>query len=236
MDQHDPPDRRVQWEKITDAITETTKSAATASPVFDVTQPLVFQRYWRGVFVNLEKSISEDSSIPEYLTEPPATKLTVRFFDDIHGLACACCHPDVDPSVILEKSDGVTKRDLVKGICDVLYGDSLPKVYIEPEPFHREDSDEDGESADTDSSSSESTEDDESAEGVDFQDNRGVVVVDSSWLNSAKSEGDVRYAYSDEPEIFLYCCGFDEFETKTAQWEESRRMWSGKGSKDIGDS
>ena len=120
-----------KWHKVVEVILETTRDTFPASPPFDSSNPSTFQTYWRNVFTHLQDSVASDSSIPEFLTEPPTKRFTVTFFDTQHGLGCPCCLPEVDYSIDLQNADGVTKNDLIKAFVEYMYGEETPSIYAE---------------------------------------------------------------------------------------------------------
>lgn len=203
-----------KWNAAIQAIQEATRGAAPLSPSFDASQPSIFQEYWRNVFLRLRETVSADSAIPKYLTEPPVRKFTITLFDDMTGLACPCCHPEVEPNIVLENDSGVTKEDLVDGIANVLYGDRLPRVYIEPDPLIH---DEDEEVKEIDQN-----EDDDIDRDGEYQDDDGVVIYDSAWLRAADEVNGQPTTYTEVPNIVLYCCGRHEYSQKKREMEEMR--------------
>ncbi|SPO01707.1 uncharacterized protein DNG_04380 [Cephalotrichum gorgonifer] len=209
-----------KWHEVVKAIQETTKEYSAASPSFDPSSPSDFQTYWRTVFSLLRQSVSADPGIPRHLTAPPVSKFTITLFDAIHGLNCPCCHPDVEPNIVLDNSDGVTKEDLMDGFVNYMYSAVLPRVYIEPMPLP---DDEDGETEATVENQGEDTEapaDDED-DAVEFRDNAGTLVYSASWMSGCGVKGDETEAYSSEPNIVFYCCLQAEY-PKKREIEEAR--------------
>ncbi|CAH0046806.1 unnamed protein product [Clonostachys solani] len=202
-----------KWKQLVTAIENTTKEAINASPPFDVSSPAVFQTYWRDVFSRLRSSVVADNTIPEFLTDPPVKKFSITFMDVLHGLACACCHPEeAQANVTLENATGVTKADLMDGVIEQLYGEKLPRVYTEPEYLFDV---RDREPSDTDS-------DDEgySLDDVSFTDDSGVVVYETAWISSPGQRDGNNLTYSEEPQIYFYCC-------KPEKYHEFKRLWAG---------
>lgn len=199
-----------KWYEVTDAIRKTTGDAFATSPAFDATNPSAFQTYWRGVFTHLRESVSADSSIPRYLTEPPVDQFTITLFNAEHALNCPCCHPDVDPNIVLENDDGVTKEDLIDGFIDYMYGDALPRVYIEPYSVLHKD-------IVTESGGSRMV---PGGEGGEYSEGAGAVVYSCSWMSGGTDEDGETEAYSSDPQIVMYCCRQDEYEDRVRGKEE----------------
>lgn len=240
-----------KWGILINAIMDTTKKAAVASPPFDESQPSVFQGYWRNVFVQLRESISADTSVPKYLTDPPTKIFSILLFDATHALGCPCCLPFAKPNIHIENDDGVTKENLLEGFVGYMYGDSLPHVYSEAEDSDSEEEEEgegkddasgaveqkndqdtsteakndveDEESSDDDSDADaeEDKSDDEDKEyvpqyeAVPYTDNEGILVYSADWMSGPGGSEGVKVVYGPErPEIWLYCCGLDEYLAK----------------------
>ncbi|CAH0033977.1 unnamed protein product [Clonostachys rhizophaga] len=200
-----------KWQQVIKAIENTTKESLGASPPFDASSPAAFQTYWRDVFRRLQSSIVADNTIPEFLTDPPVKKFSITFMDVLHGLACACCHPDeIEANVTLENDTGVTKADLMDGVIEQLYGEKLPRVYTEPEYLFDV---RDRGPSDTDS-------DDEgySLDDISFTDDSGVVVYETAWISAPGQRDGNNLAYSEEPQIYFYCC-------KAEKYHEIKRLW-----------
>jgi hypothetical protein len=190
-----------KWHDAVDAIQKTTREAFSASPAFDPSSPSTFQTYWHDIFARLRDSMLADPQIPQYLTSPPVPKFTITLFDVIHGLNCPCCHPDVGPNIVLENEEGVTKGDLINGFIQCMYGDALPRVYIEPEPLCEEEAD------------ASTGEEVEIPDGT-YRDDAGMLVYSASWMSACGGQEGEAIAYSDEPNIVLYCCPQDEYEKR----------------------
>lgn len=193
-----------KWYAVTDAITKTTKDAFAASPPFDAADPSAFQTYWRGVFTRLRESVSADSSIPQYLTEPPVDQFSITLFNAEHALNCPCCHPDVDPNIVLENDDGVTKEDLIDGFIDYMYGDTLPRVYIEPYSVYHKD-------IVTESGGMRMV---PGGGGGEYNEGAGAVVYSFSWMSGGTDEDGETVAYPSDPKVTMYCCRQDEYEDR----------------------
>ncbi|KAF4985050.1 hypothetical protein FDECE_16863, partial [Fusarium decemcellulare] len=86
--------------------------------------------YWRNVFNRLRNSVSADPSIPRHLTDRAVLKFTITLFDQEPAIGSTLSHSYSEP-IVLKNNDGVQKEDLVNGLIDNLYGDTLPKVFIE---------------------------------------------------------------------------------------------------------
>ena len=115
-----------KWRPTISAIMDATRNAAASSP--GVEQIDGFREYWRGVFTRLADEVDADSEIPRFLTEWPVKKFTVFLFEEQHPGMCPCCLPYVDESILLENPEGVTKRDLVTGLMEYLYGETGPPM------------------------------------------------------------------------------------------------------------
>ena len=188
-----------KWHDVITAIEETTEASFAASPPFDSSNPSAIQTYWNGVYRRLRDTLSADPNIPKYLTSPPVTKFTATLFNLEHRGRCACCHPAVEPNIVLENEGGVTTEDLLDAFVSCLYGEELPHVYVEPYPL----------SPAGDGSVK------EEKDGLYEGDNRrgddngavsgGVLVYTASWMSCGDVDGEAQ-AYSDEPNILLYCC------------------------------
>lgn len=193
-----------KWEDVVNAITKTTEEAFAASPPFDATNPSAFQTYWRGVFTRLRESISADSNTPRYLTEPPVDQFRITLFDAEHALNCPCCHPDVEPNIVLENDDGVTKEDLLDGFIDYMYSDTLPRVYIEPcSVFHK--------GVVTESDGFRMV---PGGGGCEYSEEAGAVVYTFSWMSGGTNDDGEKEAYPSDPKIVMYCCRKDEYEDR----------------------
>ncbi|CAG9989262.1 unnamed protein product [Clonostachys byssicola] len=199
-----------KWKQVIEAIENTTKESLGASPPFDASSPEVFQTYWRDVFRRLRSSVVADNMIPEFLTDPPVKKFSITFMDVIHGLGCACCHPDeAEANVTLENATGVTKADLMDGVIEQLYGEKLPRVYTEPEYLF--------DTRDREPSDTESDDEGYDLDDISFTDDSGVVVYDTSWISAAGKRDGNNLAYSEEPQIYFYCC-------KPEKYHEFKRL------------
>uniref|UniRef100_A0A8H7N0G6 Uncharacterized protein n=2 Tax=Bionectria ochroleuca TaxID=29856 RepID=A0A8H7N0G6_BIOOC len=200
-----------KWQQVIKAIENTTKESLGASPPFDVSSPAVFQTYWRDTFRRLKRSVVADNTIPEFLTDPPVKKFSITFMDVIHGLGCACCHPDeAEANVTLDNPTGVTKADLMDGVIEQLYGAKLPRVYTEPEYLFDV---RDREPGDTDSDNEGYSLDD-----ISFTNDSGVVVYETAWISAPGQRDGNNLAYSEEPQIYFYCC-------KPEKYHEFRGLW-----------
>lgn len=199
-----------KWYDVIEAITKTTQEAFAASPAFDATNPSAFQTYWRGVFTRLRDSISADSSIPHYLTEPPVDWFTITLFDAAHALNCPCCHPDVEPGIMLDNDDGVTKEDLIDGFIDYMYGDALPRVYIEPYSVFRE-------GVVTEYGGLKMV---PGGGGGEYSEEAGLLVYSFSWMSGRTNEDGEKEAYCSDPNVVLYCCRQDEYGDRVRDREE----------------
>ncbi|POS79386.1 hypothetical protein DHEL01_v202234 [Diaporthe helianthi] len=185
-----------KWNEAVDAVLAATRTAFPGSPAFNAASPGTFQSYWRGVFARLHTQVTSDSHIPEYLTSPPCKEFVVNVFAqggaNNQGYSCPCCLPWVEPSVRLENEAGVTKGDLVRGLGEFLYGEGLPRVYVE---------DEEGNDV--------IPEDEEEREK-----RTGVLVHGVDWMSEGGTGGG---GWIGRPAmIWMYCCRPDEFAEKTA--------------------
>ncbi|KAJ4316471.1 hypothetical protein N0V84_007827 [Fusarium piperis] len=212
-----------KWQPMIDAIVEATKEAFPASPAFDASSPSTFQTYWRGIFTSLKDSILKNQEMPQYLTEPPLPTFNATLFDNRHVLGCPCCQSDSEPAIELEKDKGVTKEDLMDAIIDAMYGEALPKVFVELAPMRDDDDDDDDdddeETADAEIESEDGSEDDIADTAV-FTNDSGVLIYAYSWMSSGNNDEGERIMYGDEPDVVLYCCRPDEFEKKTKSREK----------------
>ncbi|RSM01094.1 hypothetical protein CEP52_008718 [Fusarium oligoseptatum] len=201
----DPEDILEKWQPLVDAIAAATKEAFPASPAFDPSSPSTFQTYWRGVFTNLRDSVVKDEKISHYITKPPVNTCKITLFDN---------------------------RD-VMGLMDILYGETLPKVFVEAYPMHDE---EDNETDDNDVESEDGSEDD-APEAMGFENDSGVLMYTYGWMSGCDNDEGERVMYGDEPDVILYCCRPDEFEKKAKSVEKKMKDWKdSKDSKDAKDS
>lgn len=169
------------------ALLEATHDAFPRSPAFDPASPSDFQAYWRDVLSRLHDSVVSDPKIPDTLTLPLRKKFTIKLFDAHHILGCACSLPKVEPTITLENEDGITKGDFVRGLASYLYGESLPVV----NRAHV-------------------------AEGTAPETKTGALAYSPDWMSSGAGgiyayDGDYKYMV---PNIWMYCCRWDEFERK----------------------
>lgn len=208
VEQEDPdpqPPVAEKWSEAVDAVLEATRAAFPSSPAYDAAEPGAFQSYWRGVFAQLSRQVTSDSHIPEHLTSPPCKEFVVNVFAQgagDEGYPCPCCLPEVEPSVRLENEAGVTKGDLIRGLGGFLYGEGLPRVYIE-----------DGEGSDVVPE----------GEGGERDKRTGVLVHGADWMSEGGIEGEngERYVYTGgwigrPAMIWMYCCQPGEFAEKAA--------------------
>ncbi|KAF7556891.1 hypothetical protein G7046_g6187 [Stylonectria norvegica] len=211
-----------KWFDVVQSLRTTTSDAFAASPAFDASSPSSFQTYWRHVFIRLRNVVSADDKIPHFLTEPPVEKFTITLFDTLDALGCPCCHPSVEPNIVLENKGGVTKVDLLQGVIDTLYGEALPRVYMEPCPPAEE---REGYEGEMESESDDEDDDDfGDEEDAEYQDKAGVVVYMSSWMSSGGgTDGETR-CYGDEPNIFLYCCSPNVYVKKMEREEKKEEQ------------
>lgn len=207
-----------KWDPVVQALTNTTRDSFADSPSFDPDAPEVFQSYWRDVFTRLRESISADEKIHKYLTEPPVKKFTATFFDAFHALACPCCHPDVDPNIVLENPDGVTKEDLVDGYIEAMYGEKLPWVWIEPHPMPLEEPEA---SAEDDVDEAEES-DDEDLEEAKSEYTPGALAYACHWMScGGDSDSGEQVVYnSQEPNIIFYCADPEEYHERREKEEQ----------------
>lgn len=217
-----------KWRPMIDAIADATKEAFPASPPFDPSSPLTFQTYWRGVFTSLKDSILKNKEISQYLTEPPVSTCSVTLFDDMDVMGCPCCQSPSEPAIQLKNENGVTKEDFMNAIIDTMYGEELPKVFVEASPMYQ--SDDETDDADDDVESDNGSEDDEPEAAV-FENDSGVLVYTYGWMSAG---GDYEWGtvmYGNEPDIILYCCPPGEFE-KLKKRVEKKTNKEGGDSKD----
>jgi hypothetical protein len=121
---------------------------------------------------------------------------TISLFSTQHQLGCPCCPPDVNPSAVLKNQAGVTKVDLISGLTDALYEDTLPPVYHEPEPLHM--------------ILAADNEPKPISDG-NFRDDSGVMIFSYNWMIARRIEGGAAGVYGDEHSIILYCCPPDQY-------------------------
>ncbi|KAI5460390.1 hypothetical protein BGZ63DRAFT_404862 [Mariannaea sp. PMI_226] len=195
----------INWKDVVRIIQETTKEAFPASPKGNDFSEQAFQTYWHGVFSQLAKSIESDNSIPQFLTTPPVEEFTAQLFakgNDDCTLGCPCGLPRIPAAIKLENSDGVTKVDLIKAFTECMYGEKLPKIYS-PAPF------EEGQQPDM-----------KFTEAPDraWSKIAPSLVYHSDWLiGSEKSKPGVDVIVGEVPNIFVYCCGPDNFLKKVEE-------------------
>ncbi|KAI5460863.1 hypothetical protein BGZ63DRAFT_387938 [Mariannaea sp. PMI_226] len=126
----DPGFVKETWGLAVRSIKEATKNAFPESPKDNDIS--AFQTYWRGVFSQLATTVASDTSIPKFLTFPPSKVFEITVFHEDYGFAaCPCCLPTVKPSFVIRNINGVTKVDLIEGIAQYMYGDTLPTLYLE---------------------------------------------------------------------------------------------------------
>ncbi|KAK0627434.1 hypothetical protein B0T14DRAFT_512604 [Immersiella caudata] len=124
-----------KWSPIIAAIINTTRDAFPSSPSLpaDLTpeQFNAFQSHWHSIFTTLLDTINTDHSIPDFLTTPPVKKFAINLFTKAPNceISCPCCLPIVEPSILVENPQGVTKGDLVIALRDYLYGKKTPEIY-----------------------------------------------------------------------------------------------------------
>ncbi|KAM0417364.1 hypothetical protein ACHAPT_012598 [Fusarium lateritium] len=219
LEQESDPEPIIEkWQPIVDALDAATKDAFPASPAFDPSSPSTFQTYWRGVFTRLRDSVVSDAEISHHLTKPPVSRFTVTLFDNMHVLGCPCCQSYSEPAVVLENEDGVTKEELLNGIIDKVYGEVLPKVFIEEDPMLETDQ---TEVEEEDEDEEEDEEEVERPDSETFSNDSGVLMYTYSWMSCGNNAEGERVAYSDEPDIVLYCCRPDEYEKRTTRREDA---------------
>ncbi|RMJ05044.1 hypothetical protein CDV36_014295 [Fusarium kuroshium] len=225
----DPEDILEKWQPLVDAIAAATKEAFPASPAFDPSSPSTFQTYWRGVFTNLRDSVVKDEKISHYITKPPVNTCNITLFDNRDVMGCPCCQSPSEPAIELKNENGVTKEDFMNAVMDILYGETLPKVFVEAYPMHDE---EDNETDDNDVESEDGSEDD-APEAMGFENYSGVLMYTYGWMSGCDNDEGERVMYGDEPDVILYCCRPDEFEKKAKSVEKKMKDW--KDSKDSKD-
>jgi hypothetical protein len=186
-----------KWKPAIQAITAETASALNASPPFNASSPAEFQAYWRKIFGKMRDRVIGDATIPHYLTSPPVKSFRITLYSRQHQLGCPCCHPDVDPSIVLENETGVTKADLISGINNTLYGDTLPRVYLEPEPLYWTSAADEAKRP--------------CIHDGDFRDDSGVVVFSYNWMTAGNVGNGAARMYGDKASIILYCCPPDQY-------------------------
>ncbi|KAJ3529191.1 hypothetical protein NM208_g9873 [Fusarium decemcellulare] len=175
------------WDKVTKAIQDATEEAFAASPPFDPSLPSTFQTYWRNVFNRLRNSVSADPSIPRHLTDRAVLKFTITLFDQEPAIGSTLSHSYSEP-IVLKNNDGVQKEDLVNGLIDKLYGDTLPKVFIEQDLWGDRDEAIVGKCADD-------------KEPRYFKDETGVVIYKSLWKSVRENADGNRIAYLHEDDM-----------------------------------
>lgn len=195
-----------KWGPTVDAILAATKEAFPSSPRGS-SDPEPnreeFRQYWHGAFTQLLETVAADSAIPEHLTSPPVKKFVVKLFDERHSMCCPCSLPDVDPTIVLENSSGVTKLDLVRGLHDYLYGEASPGINTERVP---DSSDADTLTVDT------------------------PLLYCADWMSCGSNDKGERLSYYTEvPEAFMYCCPSGEFDEKAAKDGEVEKQPEKKG-------
>ncbi|KAL6850708.1 hypothetical protein ACO1O0_007833 [Amphichorda felina] len=188
-----------KWDRVVGAIDNATRDAFPASPPFDPSNPSTFQTYWHNVFSHVQDAVASDTSIPEFLTEPPVRRFTVSFFDGKHGLGCPCCLPEVDYGIDLQNDGGVTKNDLMRAFIEHVYGEETPQIYAQ----------EDGEPID--------------CGGV------LVYTADWMSSGRNDDGGKIAYGSMFEPEdqiacIFMYCCAPERYAENKKDGEPEARL------------
>jgi hypothetical protein len=178
------------WGPIVDAIHNATREAFPSSPQGASRDE--FQRYWHAIFTRLLETVAADSTIPGQLASPPVTKFIVNLFNHPHSMCCPCSMPDVSPTITLENEQGVGKMDLVRGMRDYLYGDTVPIINVL-----------DGREFESEECAVETP-----------------LVFAADWMSGGNTaEGERVSYYTSSPHIFIYCCRADEFR-ETAALEE----------------
>ncbi|RSL57366.1 hypothetical protein CEP54_008298 [Fusarium duplospermum] len=226
----DPEDIIEKWQPLVDAIAAATKEAFPASPAFDPSSPSTFQTYWRGVFTNLRDSVVKDEKISHYITKPPVNTCNITLFDNRHILGCPCCQSPSEPAIELKNENGVTKEDFMNAVIDILYGETLPKVFVEACPMGEEEDNETDDDDDDEVESDDGSEDDAS-EMMGFENDSGVLMYSYGWMSRGDNDEGERIMYGYEPNVILYCCRPDEFERKAKKEEKNTK--EEKDSKDL---
>jgi hypothetical protein len=187
------------WHEVVKEVLEETRQAFSSSPQFDVASPVPFQAYWHGIFTRLRDRVVSDARIPENLTSPPISKFNITLVASAPPGGCPCCLPSVEPNIMLENKQGVSKADFINGLTQYLYNEcgTLPIIY-------RGGGDPSDKSA------------------VEMMPKTGVLVYGADWMSSGDGPEGVRYAYTaglddTEVKIWIYCCPQGEFLAKDGE-------------------
>ncbi|KAK4163908.1 hypothetical protein QBC43DRAFT_300866 [Cladorrhinum sp. PSN259] len=86
-----------------------------------------FRKHWYDILSKILTQVEGDPDIPHFLTDPPVRKFQVKLYRSAH-LGCPCCLPILEPNIVIKRSKGVTKGDLVRAVRDFLYGREEPAV------------------------------------------------------------------------------------------------------------
>ncbi|CAG9941713.1 unnamed protein product [Clonostachys rosea f. rosea IK726] len=207
-----------KWSGIIKLIRQETRKAYSSSPTFDSKSPELFQTYWRGIFSKIEQMVLEDTSIPQYLTEPPMKQFTVRFFNEPDAMCCPCTLPDTEKSIHLRSEDGVTKEDLIRAVTRELYGDKLPTVFSAENGYSDAESSDENAEKDTMGKETKEQKEKESKKKENTEDgSNGALMYWSDWMSKGgKSPARLAYLHylSDEqyaPEIIMYFSSYGNF-------------------------
>jgi hypothetical protein len=178
------------WKPAVDAIHDATRDAFPSSPQGASRDE--FQQYWHAIFTRLLETVAADSTIPGQLASPPVTEFVVNLFNHPHSMCCPCSMPDVSPTITLENEQGVSKMDLVRGMRDYLYGDTVPIINV----LYDNDRESEERAVET------------------------PLVFAADWMSGGNNDKGERVSYyHDSPHVFIYCCRAGEFR-EMAQLEE----------------
>ncbi|KAH6635766.1 hypothetical protein F5144DRAFT_155454 [Chaetomium tenue] len=175
-----------KWMPTVEAIRAATRAAFPSSP-----RGPGFNPYWHAVFTRLIASVAADPSIPDHLTQPPIPRFIVNVFDHPDRQCCPCSLPDVRPSIVLERPDGVRKTDLVRGVRDFLYGAAAGAGTVR---VYRAD---------------------------EWDEHEGDVMAEPllyswNWMSSGWDDDGGRVSYygvgGDAPQVYAYACPVGEYE------------------------
>ncbi|KAK4152087.1 hypothetical protein C8A00DRAFT_35213 [Chaetomidium leptoderma] len=205
-----------KWAPTIDAISSATRKAFPSSPqgTPGVSPPsrAEFRQYWHGIFTQLLEAVAADPTIPHHLTSPRVTTFVVNLFDKPHGLCCPCSLPDVSPTIALANEQGVDKTDLVRGVRDYLYGETTaPVINTDDDEYDYE-----GPAA------GQQQQPEKAAETTELV-METALVYSADWMSCGNNdEGERVSYYSEEPNVYMYCCGCDEYLAKAGEDDKAK--------------